>query len=111
MNHDPGFFSGLSVTQVATLVGLFTPLAVAALVKSDASRFIKSIVGVVGVAVGAVVALLTGDNAPDTVTLGVILSAVLPALAAHAGSYYTAWKPTGAAEKVSGLTDRASLIG
>lgn len=106
---SPGFFSDLTVAQVATLIGIFTPLVVGVIVKSTASKFVFGVVGTLAVAVNAAVALLVGENAPDTVTLGVLLSVILPAVAAHVGSYRIAWKPTGIAPVVNGATDALPL--
>lgn len=102
--NDPGFFSDLTVTQVAAVVGFFTPLLVAFITRSTASTVVKAVMGAVGVAVAALVGALTGADAPESVTIGFVISVVLPALTSHAASYYSLWKPTGIAPTVNERT-------
>lgn len=84
----PGFFDGITVTSVALLLSIVLPLIVAVITKYESAPVVKGVVLAVLAGVAALVAALTGTNAPDTVTLNFVLSTFFTAFVASVGAYF-----------------------
>lgn len=93
------FFTGLGVTQVAILIGLALPLVVAFVTKSTASNVVKGLALASLAGAGTVVAILSGDNAPDPVTFGFVLTTFFPVFTAAVASYFGLARSLGINEK------------
>lgn len=87
-----GFFDNLGPTEVAVLIGVVLPLFVALATKYTASATLKGVVLAVLATIGAAVAWLTGENHPDTITLGGILTICVPVFVTSVTSYYGFFK-------------------
>lgn len=82
------FAQGLTVSQTAALAGLVLPLIVALVTKSAASNLVKGLTLTTLSAVGAAVALLAATNAPETVTIGVLITTFVTTFVTGVGTYF-----------------------